>query len=182
MSEWDEEGSEHLPSHSLDCFPSGKVWVQENIKPFTPRILRRLCGQMWRRAHTQRTSLHNKCSVVFWSVDMTPDMLTHYHIHSLHSRKVLHKECKITVGNKGTQRDLYLSCSDIYFRRRSSTSIIFFSQTQTRTHIQREEFHIFGLNKVIYLPCVMSQLCCSFKVWVTLRITYRQDKTLYTAW
>lgn len=26
-----------------------------------------------------RTSSHYMCSVVFWGVDMLPDMLTHYH-------------------------------------------------------------------------------------------------------
>ena len=71
-----------------------------------------------------------------------PDVLTHYHTHSSHSRQVLHKEFKITIDNKGMQRDPYLSFSDIYFRRGSSTNIIL-SQTQTRTHLQREEFHIF---------------------------------------
>lgn len=41
------------------------------------------------------------------------------------------------------RRDLYLSCSDIYFRRGTSTNVIFFTQTQTHTPIQWEEFHIF---------------------------------------
>lgn len=72
-----------------------------------------------------------------------PDVLTHYHTHSPHSRRVLHKEFKITIGNKSMWIDPYLSCSDIYFRRGSSTNIIL-SQTQTRTYLQREEFHIFG--------------------------------------
>lgn len=130
--------------------------------------------------HTQ-TVWHNMCTVVFWTVDMMPDMLTHYHTHSPRRRKVLHKECNITIGNKGLWGNLYLSCSDIYFRRGSSTNIIL-SQTQTRTHIQRGEFHIFRLNKVIYLPCVMPQLSYSFKVWVTLRIPCRQGNTLHITW
>lgn len=56
----------------------------------------------------------------------------------------MHKGCKITIGNNSVRRDLYLSCSDIYFRRGTSTNVIFFStQTQTHTPIQWEEFHIF---------------------------------------
>lgn len=93
---------------------------------------------------------------------MMPDMLTHYHIHTSHSRNVLHKECKITIGNKGMWRGLYLSCADIYFRQGSSTNISL-SQTQTRTHIQKEEFHIFALNKVIYLPCVDAPALLQFQ-------------------
>lgn len=59
-------------------------------------------------------------------------------------------------------RDLYLSCSDIYFRLGSSTNISL-SQTQTRTHIQKEKFHILGLNKVIYLPRVDAPALLQFQ-------------------
>ena len=44
---------------------------------------------------------------LFWKADMS--MLTHYHTHSFLSRKVLHKECKITIGNKGLRGDVYYS-------------------------------------------------------------------------
>lgn len=34
----------------------------------------------------------------------------------------MHKECKIPIGNNSMRRDLYLSCSDIYFRHGTSAS------------------------------------------------------------
>lgn len=109
------------------------------------------------------------------------DTLIHYHIHNPRSRNVLHKECKTTIGNKVMWRDLYLSCSDIYFRLGSSPNISL-SQTQTRTHIyKRKNFIFLGWTKSSIFPVLMPQLCCSSKVWVTLRIPCRQDNTLYTA-
>lgn len=97
------------------------------------------------------------CSVVLWRVDMMPDMLTHYHTHSSHSRKVLHKECKITISNNGMWRDLYLSCSDIYFRR-EFYQYYSFADTNTYTYTKgsisyfwSEQSNLFSLCDVLAL-------------------------------
>lgn len=88
----------------------------------------------------------------------------------------LQKDCKITTGNNSTWRDLYLSCSDIYFSWGTSTNIL----SQRQTHIQRQEFHISGLNKVIHLLYVRPELCYSSKVWVTWNCM-RQGSILYSS-